>query len=638
MSGLADILGQHDSELSDYVLMKRFQMPTEGGSRAAIAVTAKASKIVLSFYTLMVSVTILQLWYLFVLAGIALAYRSKKLTRNHAVANVTIWNSQASPLSIVKAMFDYRSHIPKYASLWALAAFVAWAGALALSLLISRYLILGTAGPVKQTSIYFPTRPTEELSLNVARWHALKAPQYLRAIASLEPHLLAGGDKLASFTSKFDAVKMKSRHWRELDDTMYEANYSYTITGTDFGLQHLSNLAVDVEGSCRTEYSWYKGWDNEEKEDVYEIFGKNRTATRMTERPFASTYSGGACNGKARCHFAVVVNTLLRPSFTAQANDPWYLTEAGSNRTSVPFRVKRGRPPLSCWEDSYISYDGGEKKRIRKIRELNAIPRGLGEVFANTVTPPVVALLTQNLGPSSLKSALTSGSTLIDAGSATIDGDLERITLGAYVYTKNALAEMTQFDRQWEKDIPNLAYNYTANKYKEGVADFVIYGSNVAALDLSVLVLVPALALILFLTVTLLTENPFKPMPWAYVNALKAPVLYSSLDAGTFDDLSQGKWRRKSTAPHYAEKKELTLMRPKYEGGTYTWGTTTREEYVPYTSTQFNRTLANSVHRREINLSKYELDPLDGPRMAPNDPLESPRGSEPDLHDKRITS
>jgi hypothetical protein len=48
---IADDFRQLISKQSKYVLLERFRMPTEGGSKAAIAVTAKVSRILLSFYT-----------------------------------------------------------------------------------------------------------------------------------------------------------------------------------------------------------------------------------------------------------------------------------------------------------------------------------------------------------------------------------------------------------------------------------------------------------------------------------------------------------------------------------------------------------------------------------------------------------
>ena len=102
------------SRSESYVLLQRFSMPTQDGPQDAIAVTFEVSKILLSFYTIMVGFIMLQLWYLVVLVGIGIFAKSKRLTRNMGVANVAIWNSQA-PLSVIKAMFDYSSRIPLYA-------------------------------------------------------------------------------------------------------------------------------------------------------------------------------------------------------------------------------------------------------------------------------------------------------------------------------------------------------------------------------------------------------------------------------------------------------------------------------------------------------------------------------------------
>jgi hypothetical protein len=368
---------------------------------------------------------------------------------------------------------------------------------------------------------------------------------------------------------------MKTKHWTETGEPMYEANYSYTITGVDFGLQRLPDLVLEVEGSCNTEYNWYRGFNETLQKDNYALFGNDSNPafarTQEGQRPFAKVVLG-SCGGDAKCSFALITTSLWSPSFT-EGSDPWYRTEAVEKDSSLfPYRVMTGRPALSCWEESHMSYRGGQKKRISKLAELDLIPAGLREVFENTISIPVITLLIQNLGTSSLKSALSSIGKLIDAESARIDDDLTRLLLGAYVFTRNVLAETTMFDRRHEDELPNHVFNKAAKQYKEGVSDFVIYGSDVAALDLTLLTLIPVLALALFVCVNWLTDNPIKPLPWAYVNALKASVLYSSLDEGTFDDLSNGRWKRKSQTPHYTEKKELALMRPKYERGIYSWG------------------------------------------------------------------
>lgn len=561
-------------------------MPTEDGSRDAIAVTAEASKILLSFYTLMVSVIALHLWYLFVLVAIALAYRNKKLTRNHGVANVAIWNSQASPLSIIKAMFDYRWHIPKYASLWAAAAFLAWTGSITMSLLVSPQLIIGAAAPANLKSIYVPSVPESQQSSPYLRWWSLHVPAYLRAIEVLEAKDPKTGG--AANTSSFDVTIQNPKRWNDSSNNdMYQVDYSYNITGVDFGLQHFPHLNLEVRGSCHTEYSWYLSEESGGNRttglytDWYTIFNNTAKVTNTDgSRPLTIAYLDEERTG-ANISFAFLISSVTRRSFT-QGSDPWYLTQSLlRDPEGAAYQVTGGRPPLSCWEQSLMSNNGGPQKSILEIEQLGVLPKGLVEVLEDALNTPSIFRLTQALGNSALKSAQTSLGAYFDAATASIHRDLTRLVLGAYFATRNTLAETTMFDDQYE-DIPNLAFDQTTKQYKDGVADFVIYGSGFAALSVKVLIIIPVLTVFLFLSVYMLTDNPFKPLPWAYVNALKAPVLYSSLDNETFKVDSSDKWKRRSATPHYTEKNQLALVRPKYERGAFSWDNSDRGyEFYP---------------------------------------------------------
>lgn len=172
---------------ASYVLLQEFSMPTKSGSRSAISVNTDLSRICLAMASLMISVIIMHLWYLCVLLAVAIALKQgKQLQRKHLMANIVIWNSQSSPLSIVKFMFDCRTRFRAHAFWWATAAILAWAGAFSISMLVSPYLVIGNAAPVSKAAIWIPVRPLEGASAQFVRWQALQAPQYLRAIEAIE--------------------------------------------------------------------------------------------------------------------------------------------------------------------------------------------------------------------------------------------------------------------------------------------------------------------------------------------------------------------------------------------------------------------------------------------------------------------
>lgn len=207
---------------------------------------------------------------------------------------------------------------------------------------------------------------------------------------------------------------------------------------------------------------------------------------------------------------------------------------------------------------------------ILQIEQLN-IPAGLVDILKAALGLPRIIFLAQALGTSALKSATTSQGYYFDARASSLRKDLERLVLGAYIATKNTLSETTMFNHKYD-DIPNLALDATAKQYKDGVADFVIYGSGFAALRIDFLIVIPVITAVLWLAVFLLTDNPCFPLPWAYVNALKAPVLYSAVDVGTFKDDRGSKWKRTSQTPYY-EKEELAHVRPTFdkEHRTFSW-------------------------------------------------------------------
>jgi hypothetical protein len=293
----------------------------------------------------MISVMIQQLWYLFVLAAMALAYRNKTPTRNHAVANVTIWNSQTSPLGIVRAMFSYRSHIPMYATFWALAAFIAWAACLGLSLLVSPHLIIGNAAPVKQSSIYYPKHPDKTISnAEDYRYWTLQAPQYLRAMDSLHARDPTDEAKSDIGRPSKDPVTLMHKYWSELGNNMYEGNYSYRVTGVEFGLQRFPELLLEVDGSCRTEYGWYRELSEEDRSDVYLIFCHGppiHISGSEDRRPRAIPCLGSTNNGN--WSFAFLTTALLSYSFS-EGTDPWYLIptpHTESNQVALHSRAWR---------------------------------------------------------------------------------------------------------------------------------------------------------------------------------------------------------------------------------------------------------------------------------------------------------
>jgi hypothetical protein len=565
-----------------YVLLRRFKMPHDHGSTDAIAVTVEVGKILLSFYTLMMNVIILHLWYLFVLVAIAVSAKSKTLTRNMGVANVAIWNSQA-PLSVLKAMFDYRSHIPLYAFGWALAASLAWGSAIVMSLLVSPYLIISNAAPANVAKIYYPTNPPGDPSSPQLTFASLLVPSNLRAIEVLEARDDKTGQKRN--TSDFGVAVKDPRFWKDkYDNPNVQIDYSFHVSGVEFGLQLLHDLRLEVQGSCHTQYSWwdgtYKGNDGTPYDQYYLFNNRSTKPERISKNdgkaPIATVFQRGDTGGNTT--FAFLISSIQRVSFS-EGTDPWYLTEPYTdNGTTARYQVSSGRPPLVCWEKNAWSRGAGPKFPITEIEKIQGLKSGTVDLFKASLSLPRIIGLTQALGTSALKSASTSKGPFFHAGTSSIHSDLQRLVLGAYVATKNTLTELTLFPEGADSQIPNLAFDKATGRFKEGVADFVVLGSNFAALSIRVLIIIPVMTIFLWLTVYLLTDNPFVPLPWTYVNALKAPVLYTRVDHESLNPEDKGNWNLQSQLPHYTSEKSLAVARPEYNRAsrTLSWDSSAR--------------------------------------------------------------
>jgi hypothetical protein len=546
-----------------YTVLERFTMPTSNGPRTAIAVTTESGKVLQSLYTLMLKTIAMQVWYLAVLAIIAVVAR-KNRSRNINVANVIIWNAQASPLDVVKQMISYFLYISAYAVMWAALAAVAWAASIAVSLLVSPDLILGNAAPVSVDSIYVPPLPPlGDTGAVTMRINALSLPSDLRAIGL--------ADNISTNANVQVGLPQISTDLG--GNTVYQVDYAYSITDVDFGLQHAAGLTLTVEGSCVTEYGWYNG-STRDGTDVYHLFGNESdigTASVLDGGPPLGKYflPPGPPSGGANISYAILISSVGRKSFDA-GTDPWYLTEPLLNDTFKAIaQVKPGRPPLSCWQTDIWSYNG-QSRSINQLDELGVLPPALVTIFQRFLSLPRILNLAQALGTFALKSAGGSLGYYFDAQNANLHDDLQRLVIGAYAATVNTLEETIKFSPQYS-DVGNLVVG-NDSQFLPGLADFVIYSPDVSALSIPMLIVVPIIAAVLLGLVFLLTTGfPCYAPPWGYVNALKASIVYSSLDS--HQDPVQDNWVRKGATPFYktdgeGKTEHEAKVRPKFNRGT----------------------------------------------------------------------
>jgi hypothetical protein len=183
-------------------------------------------------------------------------------------------------------------------------------------------------------------------------------------------------------------------------------NYHYNITAAEFGLQNIPGSILYVNGSCYTEYGWFRGTinDNASTTDVYHLWNDpnylEQPSTRDGGPPspfFKSNRTSVPILGNSS--YAIVISSLDRFSYTS-GTDPCYLTIPHNTSDSpYPFIVDTGRPALSCWETNIFHYRG-EVSDVWSLNELHpafspspSVPSFLADVLRLPLNEPVITLI-----------------------------------------------------------------------------------------------------------------------------------------------------------------------------------------------------------------------------------------------------
>lgn len=554
-----------EAERRTYLLGQRFSMPVENGTRDAIAVSFDTGKKLLSAYTLMVDLILLQIWSLIVLAAISI-YMRKAHSPNTGAASAAIWNSQGSAFSVFTMMAKYLVYMKRnrergFALAWMAAAASCIALAYAISILVPRFLILGNGAPVDSKSIFVPdTNETTSRNPKLYEWNFLVTPSSLRA---------AGGVN----ETTLQKVKMKEpEETSGVNGTVKRVGYAYTITGADFGLQHAPDLRLEVEGSCVTEYSWLDLSDdsNELIVDDYKIFRddskavSNRSLSLYDGRPPIAYFHPGSQNSKIRTNntFAIAVSSVQRTSYTA-GTDPLYATKkAFENPATEPqYEVMSKRPILSCWQnDVWVNKDKqGSIFDLSTLPGLNMPEKMATLLLERFLGIPVIVTLGSRLGNRAIQSSATSKEQIFDAAGSSMVKDLHYLVAAAYIASIRTLPETTMIN---STTFTNLAVDPATGKLYAELADFVVYSRDIATISLKVLIIVPVVLVVLFVIVVILTNSPAS---WNKAQALRATILYSCLDEKTDD--GGGKWDRSSEIAHHldSEVERHAVLRPEFQ-------------------------------------------------------------------------
>ena len=551
-----------EQDPSTYLLWKPFSMPTQYGTTHAISVSFEDGKKLLSAYTLMIDLILMQLWALAILIAISALLR-KPHSPNLGAASAAIWNSQGSPFTVMKLMANYLFYVKKwrdwlYILLWMFAAAVLIVATYVLSIGVPRFLLLGNGAPVNPKSIYIPDLPLNPGLEVIYRVHALQVPASLRAAGSVN----------AATLQKVTMVTSLPRSG--VNETIKQVKYNYNITAAEFGLQHAAGLVLSVEGSCITEYGWLSSSDLDTYNttlDSYIAPIYNITLSRYDGQSPIGYFWLGPEEKKSNTNtsFVIAVSSTGRTSFNP-SDDPLYATEKTNDESSyvINYIVMSKRPMLSCWEDNVWSYHGQKRaaSQLTSLPELD-MPDGLAKHFHNySLSTPMIVRLGQMLGSRALHSASTALGGTFDAKSASMENDLHQLAAASYIATKNILTDTTTINRRSLTNLTNAAVDPKTGKLYAGTADFIITSKDIATISIKVLITIPLILILLLLPITIITQSS---APWNKAQALQATVLYSCLDERSVGR-AKGTWNRSSYVAYYnADAKNQVTLKPEFE-------------------------------------------------------------------------
>lgn len=565
---------------STYLLWKQFSMPTQNGTRHAISVSFEDGKKLLSAYTLMVDLIVMQLWTLAVLITIS-AHIRKPHSPNIGAASAAIWNSQGSPFTVMKLMAKYLFLVKKwrdwlYILVWMLAAAVLIAATYVLSIGVPRFLLLGNAAPVNPKSIYIPKVREDATSKVEYEAFRLKVPASLRAVGNVNSATL---QKVAVRPDAHGSIK--------------QVNYSYEITAAEFGLQHATGLILSVEGSCTTEYGWLQNSistpdENKMWIDTYSFPNYTNQTFSISlsildgTSPTAYFYLGPVEKTKTNTSFVIAVSSAGRNSFS-EGTDPLYATNKTSDKEltdqGITDTVMTKRPLLSCWENDAWSYHGqkGAVSELAEFSNLN-MPYGLAKNFNRSLGIPMIVNLGTMLGSQALQSASTTLGQTIDASSASMESDLHHLVAASYIASKSVLTDTTTINRNLTT-LDNAAIDPQTSDLFAGAADFIVTSSDIATISIKVLITIPFILIFLLFLITIITQSSAS---WNKAQALQATVLYSCLDERSVGR-TKGTWNRSSYVAYYnADAENQATLKPEFERETGLYWTRGKydDEYV----------------------------------------------------------
>jgi len=370
---------------------------------------------------------------------------------------------------------------------------------------------LGGVARVNPERIFFPfigTDAMEKESENYEAWQRFKTPKAFRAVSDLVQMKVALKDK-------YNITSIPINPNGPQPGLTFD--YSYVITGYDFGFQRAPGLVYRASGTCNTRYDWYDLVSSTAQEEVYRhtSITDNGSPRRFvvkneTTVPTAEFYVYKSL--ESRRPFVLFPHTANRESPTPNPSDPWYLArdvEFPLN-TRIRYRVANARPVVYCEQSDTYEFEG---QKVDKVLELHRIFNKTDSkissfwwdhIFQSELGSPAMAMLGNSLGSNSLQSSqqYISSDVSIDLKRANLTADLERLVLGALVYSREIVRSTALTTKEQRGTYKNMAnVNSTDGRVPDGYADFILSVPDVTTMSVKVLIVTPAVCLFIWILI-----------------------------------------------------------------------------------------------------------------------------------------
>ena len=285
--------------------------------------------------------------------------------------------------------------------------------------------------------------------------------------------------------------------------------WDYSLTGMDMGLLEAPNLKYSVSGQCDTRYNWLD--TTQPNRDIYLNFGDRMLADEANfdegdRPPWVSVFPRSRALALSKTNhgyeFSMTPKTVYRASSYSNPDDIWYMTEENpgfSNETGLvvwPYRVRRGRPSLHCWQNDTWSMNGITVYSVDNLKDIPGLQ--LSTFLRDTVFPrefavPPIVPISNHLGYAALESStyVSPNEGYISAQFASAAGDLGRLAGVSFVWSREVVRDLLSVSSLFavQTIVPIEA------------AEFIAESPNVAALSVLTLVTTPSVCVLLWLIV-----------------------------------------------------------------------------------------------------------------------------------------